>query len=145
MEPIMNNLNWKNENLCDKVKKLKSDVDTIQISIDNDPHNESLREKGVDILGEYSIALEDEEKLMFQRAKVPIQFVNHFKSFLGPQQDMECLEIDSRIFKSKIDLHSACDMIREVTREDIKDAMFSIDDNKAPGLDGYTAKFFKKA
>ncbi|GJZ48772.1 RNA-directed DNA polymerase, eukaryota, reverse transcriptase zinc-binding domain protein [Tanacetum coccineum] len=145
MKPIMNKLNWKNRNLCDTVKKLKSDLDTIQISIDNDPHNESLRRKGVDILGEYSVALEDEEKLMFQRAKVPIQFVNHFKSFLGPQQDMECLEMDSRIFKNKIDLQSACDMIRKVTREEIKDAMFSIDDNKALGPDGYTAKFFKKA
>nr|GEY82131.1 hypothetical protein [Tanacetum cinerariifolium] len=155
MKAIMNNLNWKNGNLCDKVKKLKSDMDTIQISIDNDPHNESLRRKGVDILGEYSVALEDEEKLMFQRAKVqwlndgdrnsaffhkatkgrinksrveeiwgtdnvryvddqvPIQFVNHFKSFLGPQQDMECLEMDSRIFKNKIELKSACDMIKE--------------------------------
>nr|GEX03552.1 hypothetical protein [Tanacetum cinerariifolium] len=151
MKPIMNNLNWKNGNLCDKVKKLKSDLDPIQISIDNDPHNESLRRKGVDILGEYSVALENEEKLMFQRAKVQwfsngsYSFVNHFKSFIGPQQDMKCLEMDSRIFKNKIELKSACDMIREVTREEIKYAMYSIDDNKAPGPDGYTVKFFKKA
>nr|GEX15550.1 RNA-directed DNA polymerase, eukaryota, reverse transcriptase zinc-binding domain protein [Tanacetum cinerariifolium] len=35
--------------------------------------------------------------------------------------------------------------VREVTREEIKDAMYSIDDNKAPGPNGYNAKFFKKA
>nr|GEU79134.1 RNA-directed DNA polymerase, eukaryota, reverse transcriptase zinc-binding domain protein [Tanacetum cinerariifolium] len=32
-----------------------------------------------------------------------------------------------------------------ITDEEVKHAMFQIDDNKAPGLDGYSASFFKKA
>ncbi|GKG52894.1 hypothetical protein Tco_0550006, partial [Tanacetum coccineum] len=55
--------------MCEKVKKLKKDLDDIQSCIDKDPHNENLRKKGVDILSRYSVALEDEEKLMCQRAK----------------------------------------------------------------------------
>ncbi|GJV55861.1 RNA-directed DNA polymerase, eukaryota, reverse transcriptase zinc-binding domain protein [Tanacetum coccineum] len=156
MKPVMNNLNWKNGNLNEKVKKLKKTLDDIQTSIEKDPYNDSLRKIGVDTLGEYSVALEDEEKLMFQRAKgtdniryvddeVPIQLLKHFESFLSPQPNMECLDLDSKIFKNKIDLDVAGEMIRKVSKDEIKEAMFSIDDNKAPGPDGFTAKFFKKA
>nr|GEW29609.1 hypothetical protein [Tanacetum cinerariifolium] len=101
MKPIMNNLNWKNVNLYDK---------------------------GMAILGDYFVTLEDEEKLMFQRAK-----------------DKECMDLDAKIFKNKINQQDACNMIREVYKEEIKEAMFSIDDNKARGPDGYTGKFYKKA
>ncbi|XP_019237159.1 PREDICTED: uncharacterized protein LOC109217376 [Nicotiana attenuata] len=36
-------------------------------------------------------------------------------------------------------------MIRQVTEEEVKQALQSIDDNKAPGCDGYNAFFYKKA
>lgn len=36
-------------------------------------------------------------------------------------------------------------MIQEVTDQEIKAAMFDIEDEKAPGPDGFTAKFYKKA
>jgi hypothetical protein len=32
-----------------------------------------------------------------------------------------------------------------VSADHIKQVLFSIDDDKAPGLDGYTSTFFKKA
>ncbi|GJT04720.1 RNA-directed DNA polymerase, eukaryota, reverse transcriptase zinc-binding domain protein [Tanacetum coccineum] len=187
MKPVMNRLNWKNGNLTEKVKSLKKSLDEIQMKLDKDPHNMLLRNQSVEILNDYSIALEDEEKLMFQKAKVewlndgdkntaffhkaikgrmnrnrvneiwgtddirytgdqvPIQFVNHFKSFLGPQNAKECLDLDSSIFYNHVSQQYAEDMITEVSNEEIKDAMFSIDDNKAPGPDGFTAKFYKKA
>ncbi|GKE44927.1 hypothetical protein Tco_1472211 [Tanacetum coccineum] len=143
--------------------------------------------KRIAILKEYSIALEDEEKLMFQRAKVhwlndgdrnsaffykiiksrinrnrvdeiwgadniryyddqvPIQFVSHFKSFLGAQNGKECLNLDPSIFLNKINPQDATDLIREVSNDEIKAAMYIINDNKAPGPDGYTTKLYKKA
>lgn len=36
-------------------------------------------------------------------------------------------------------------MCRPVTGEEVKKALFAIDDNKAPGVDGFNAYFFKKA
>ncbi|GKC59662.1 RNA-directed DNA polymerase, eukaryota, reverse transcriptase zinc-binding domain protein, partial [Tanacetum coccineum] len=36
-------------------------------------------------------------------------------------------------------------MIRDVTDDETKKALFDIDDNKAPGPDGFTSKFFKKS
>lgn len=37
------------------------------------------------------------------------------------------------------------DLGKPVTENEVKDAMFSLEDNKAPGLHGFGALFFKKA
>ncbi|GJT80580.1 RNA-directed DNA polymerase, eukaryota, reverse transcriptase zinc-binding domain protein [Tanacetum coccineum] len=182
IKPVMSRLYWKNGNLTKKVQSLKKSLDEIHMKLDKDPHNMLLRNQSVEILNDYSITLEDEEKLMFQKAKVewlndgdkntaffhkaikgrmnrnrvneiwgtdgdqvPIQFVNHFKSFLGSQNAKECLDLDSSIFYNRVSQQYAEDMIIEVSNEEIKDAMFTINDNKAPGPDGFTAKFYKKA
>nr|GEU33226.1 hypothetical protein [Tanacetum cinerariifolium] len=186
MKPTMNKLNWQNGNLMDKVKRLKRSLMKFNCRLIR-THMTSSLEKGVVALKEYSIALEDEEKLAYQRAKVswlnegdrnsaffhkviksrihrskvdeiwgtdnvrysrdqvPIQFVKHFQDFLGHQKNKECLALEPSLFLNKINQKDAVTMIEEVSNEEIKAAMFSIDDNKAPGPDGYTAKFFKKA
>nr|GFB70466.1 RNA-directed DNA polymerase, eukaryota, reverse transcriptase zinc-binding domain protein [Tanacetum cinerariifolium] len=86
--------------------------------------NRSFR--GIAILKEHPIALEDEEKLMFQRAKVEwlIDGDRNLLTFIS--QD-------------------ANDMIGDVSNDEIKAAMYSIDDINAPGPNGYTLKFFKRA
>lgn len=33
-------------------------------------------------------------------------------------------------------------MVRDVTAREVKDAIFSVGDDKAPGTDGYSAAFF---
>nr|GEX06388.1 RNA-directed DNA polymerase, eukaryota, reverse transcriptase zinc-binding domain protein [Tanacetum cinerariifolium] len=144
-----------------KVKALKKKIDEVQLMIDGDPNNSALREMGVDALKEYSVALDDEEKLLINRSivgeiwsednvrysgdQIPSQFVNHFKNFLGVQSSKECLELDHDLFSNKISEQEAISMIEEVTNEEVKAAMFNIDDNKALGPDGFTAKFYKKA
>ena len=45
-------------------------------------------------------------------------------------------------FPKKLDSRVAVDMIRVVTDEEIKLVMFDIDDNRAPGPDGYSSKIF---
>ena len=37
------------------------------------------------------------------------------------------------------------DLIRPINPKEVKGTMFAIDGEKAPGLDGYTAQFFKSA
>ncbi|GKA76581.1 RNA-directed DNA polymerase, eukaryota, reverse transcriptase zinc-binding domain protein [Tanacetum coccineum] len=66
-----------------------------------------------------SICAEDGTR--FENYEVANQNVKHFEGFLGisPSND--------------------------VTEEEIKKALFDIDDNKAPGPDGFTSKFFKKS
>ncbi|GJX67975.1 RNA-directed DNA polymerase, eukaryota, reverse transcriptase zinc-binding domain protein [Tanacetum coccineum] len=129
----------------ENVKKIKKRLDDIQSRIDVDPNNTCLREQGVDLVKEYLVALEYEEKLLlYTRGQVPIQFVKHFQMFLGEQNNRECLDMGGILFPNKIDNQEAGRMINEVSSEEIKAAMFDIDDNKASGPDGFTAKFFKK-
>jgi len=44
-----------------------------------------------------------------------------------------------------ISSHQAASLLKEVTSEEIKEALFSIGNDKAPGPDGYSALFFKRA
>ncbi|GJS12272.1 RNA-directed DNA polymerase, eukaryota, reverse transcriptase zinc-binding domain protein [Tanacetum coccineum] len=86
----------------------------------------------------------NEEGDMFEGEKVPEQFVAHFQKFLGcsaPVQPLDTSNLQVRYIVSNDD---ACDMMRLVSNEEIKEALFDIEDNKAPGPDGYTSKFFKK-
>nr|GEX45711.1 hypothetical protein [Tanacetum cinerariifolium] len=64
MKPVMNKLNWKNGDLFEEVRNLKRSLDDLQRDIDNDPHNAQLRSSGVQLLQEYSVAIDDEEKLL---------------------------------------------------------------------------------
>ncbi|GKA20543.1 RNA-directed DNA polymerase, eukaryota, reverse transcriptase zinc-binding domain protein [Tanacetum coccineum] len=49
------------------------------------------------------------------------------------------------LFSNVLSNDEAEEMIKEVSDKEIKDALFDIGDNKAPGLDGFSSVFFKKA
>ncbi|GJV86881.1 hypothetical protein Tco_1530819 [Tanacetum coccineum] len=113
---------------------LKKNLNEAQIEIDKNPNNIQLREHEVPLLKEYTLALEDEENLLFQKAE-----------FLGGQKDKECLDLDVNMFINKINSQDAIKMIEEVTNDEVKNAKFDTDDNKNPGPDGFTTKFYKKS
>ncbi|GKA71325.1 retrovirus-related pol polyprotein from transposon TNT 1-94 [Tanacetum coccineum] len=114
----------------------------------------NIFEKEAEIMKEYNIARKDEEKLLLQKAKidwvrhegaqVAEQFVKHFQNFLGIASSVQNFDMESLNSKTVCD-KDAERMIMNVSEEEIKDALFDICDNKAPGLDGYSAKFFKSA
>ncbi|GJZ51477.1 RNA-directed DNA polymerase, eukaryota, reverse transcriptase zinc-binding domain protein [Tanacetum coccineum] len=186
LKPKLNALNWKHGNIFDKVVKLRDLVKEKQRIIDKDPHNGLLKNDMVNTLNEYQEAMLDEEKLLFQKAKierlkegdnntvffhkvikgrlnksrietvcnnkgeriegekVETEFVTHFKDFLGKVCTVSPIEDSDNLFSKKLTDEEANWMIREDTDKEIKDAMFNIGDNKAPGPDGFTSTFFKK-
>nr|GEV36591.1 hypothetical protein [Tanacetum cinerariifolium] len=74
---------------------------------------------------------------------VPNVFVSHYMDFLGSR--MMCDELDSDyLFQNKVSDMANENMIKPVTNEEIKRAMFGIGDDKASGPDGFTSTFFKK-
>ncbi|KAJ9542753.1 hypothetical protein OSB04_029259 [Centaurea solstitialis] len=72
-------------------------------------------------------------------------FVDHFQSILG-MRDMDVRSnIPIDFFPNRISIHDANFMIRPITKEEVKHAMFDIGDDRSPGSDGFTASFFKAA
>ena len=72
------------------------------------------------------------------------EVLNHFQSVLGSNMRdsaTDAYHMDGLVWSSKhLDiLHS------RITHEEIKSAMFSIDDTKAPGPDRFSSLFFKRA
>ncbi|GJT39303.1 hypothetical protein Tco_0939168 [Tanacetum coccineum] len=84
------------------------------------------------------------EGMMFANDKVPDAFVSHYENFLGQPgvtQGFNTLNL----FKTCLDEQAALDMVRVVSNQEVKEAIFSMGDDKSPGPDGYTAAFFKEA
>ncbi|GJX59208.1 putative RNA-directed DNA polymerase, eukaryota, reverse transcriptase zinc-binding domain protein [Tanacetum coccineum] len=73
----------------------------------------------------------------------PYHLSDHSPAFLGTS--MECEDFDSQgLFINSISNYTALNMVRNITNEEIKTAMFGIGDDRVPGPDGYTSAFFKK-
>ncbi|GKA91486.1 putative RNA-directed DNA polymerase [Tanacetum coccineum] len=84
------------------------------------------------------------EGLIFANDKVPDAFISHYETFIGQAGDTNGFD-DSNLFTTRLDDQVALNMIHGVTDREIKDAMFSMGDDKSPGPDGYSAAFFKEA
>nr|GEU28835.1 hypothetical protein [Tanacetum cinerariifolium] len=84
------------------------------------------------------------EGVVVDSVQVPITFVNHYSSFLG-QKGPTANGDFSNLFDARLSDEDAADMVRDVTNMEIKEALFYLGDNKAPGLDRYSAAFFKGA
>ncbi|GJV08797.1 RNA-directed DNA polymerase, eukaryota, reverse transcriptase zinc-binding domain protein [Tanacetum coccineum] len=109
----------RNGNVYEKVKKHRDELKKVQTELDKDPQNVELKEVQMVINSAYKVAVIDEEKVLKQKTKI------------------ESLKEDVKgLFSRKIDADSALYMVRHVTNEEIKLALFDIDDNKAPDLDG---------
>ncbi|GJS13862.1 RNA-directed DNA polymerase, eukaryota, reverse transcriptase zinc-binding domain protein [Tanacetum coccineum] len=87
--------------------------------------------------------IKDENGMVHEGSNVVEQFVLHFKKFLGESKSV--MPIDENIFINKISEEDAAKMISEVSFDEIKDAIFDIDSNKAYGPDDFSSEFFKKA
>ncbi|KAJ0833348.1 putative RNA-directed DNA polymerase [Helianthus annuus] len=81
---------------------------------------------------------------IYEGDNVAAAFVSHYEQFLGCAGQIS-LQPSPDIFTNKLDSDSANHMTRPVTLEEVKSAMFSIGNDKAPGPDGYTAAFFKSS
>ncbi|GJZ55587.1 RNA-directed DNA polymerase, eukaryota, reverse transcriptase zinc-binding domain protein [Tanacetum coccineum] len=86
-------------------------------------------------------AMCDENGKRFEGKDVAEQFVKHFHKFLGESKDVKKISNMKSLLQNKLTNEEASNMVREISDEEVKKAMFQIDDNKAPG----PALFFKKA
>ncbi|GJR47914.1 RNA-directed DNA polymerase, eukaryota, reverse transcriptase zinc-binding domain protein [Tanacetum coccineum] len=164
MKRHLRDLNKKNGNVHDKVIILTEELKKIQIDLDKDPNEEKvLKQKSkVDWLkeGDHNttffhnmlkgrknksiiVCVKDDLGNEFHDDDVAWKFVSHFQTFLGSCDEIFPIEMLEDLFVKKVDAESALHMVKEVSRDEIKIALFDIKDDKAPGPDGFTSKFFK--
>ncbi|GJV62602.1 uncharacterized protein Tco_1473430 [Tanacetum coccineum] len=86
----------------------------------------------------------DASNIFYEGNDVADAFVKHYESFLGSAGNVSLLD-DHDLYERVLDTSKADNMVRGVMDSEIKNAMFSMRDDKASGLDGFTAVFFKKA
>ncbi|GJY04819.1 RNA-directed DNA polymerase, eukaryota, reverse transcriptase zinc-binding domain protein [Tanacetum coccineum] len=136
-------------------KMLEEDLKKAQVKVEANPNNDDVKKDMSTFLQEYNEAINDEEKLLAQNAKVKWlsegdkntkYFHNVVKSRRNLNRIMDSEEIDSEgLFNKKLTRSEAEDMVRDVSDTKIKEAIFGIGNDKAPGPDGFTATFFKKS
>nr|GEX36605.1 RNA-directed DNA polymerase, eukaryota, reverse transcriptase zinc-binding domain protein [Tanacetum cinerariifolium] len=126
---------------------------------EKNPHDCSIKEKVLQALCDYNEAVTDEEKLLAQKDR--IKWLNegdkkssYFHKVIKGKRSKNRVDVicddrsvldDEGLFSTMLNQDEAEDMIRVVSNKEIKDAMFDIGDNRAPGPDGYSSLFFKRA
>ncbi|GJQ99422.1 RNA-directed DNA polymerase, eukaryota, reverse transcriptase zinc-binding domain protein [Tanacetum coccineum] len=134
-------------------KDLKEELKSIQSVIDVDPQNKCLREKGSAILESYLEAVKYEEKL-FQKCKIKwLSYGDKNNSFFykmlkgrsqrnriqvihgsnGQSFPVSPISKYEDAFTTKLSSNEASKMVKPITDNEIKKAMLSNYDNKAPG------------
>ncbi|GKC06675.1 hypothetical protein Tco_0998285 [Tanacetum coccineum] len=142
--------------LYKRVEALRDKLKAAQLDVSLLPHDAEKKKLAALTLDEYQEAMDDEEKLLFQCAKVDWlnegdrttayfhkvvkeEFVKHFDNFLGQSTHVDLLDTLGDIFTTTLTNNEAISMVKEVTDQEKKIDMFGIGDCKAPGPDGYTA------
>nr|GEV29279.1 hypothetical protein [Tanacetum cinerariifolium] len=72
----------------------------------------------------------DENAIRYKNEKMAEQFKKHFKKFFGTKDEFYAFLSECIMFNNKLNFDEAMRMVRPVTDEEIRDAMFDIDDSK---------------
>ncbi|MFS7905001.1 putative RNA-directed DNA polymerase [Helianthus anomalus] len=89
-------------------------------------------------------SIKDANGNMVEEGMVAQVMVDHYSKFFGSTTNVN-VQPTPDLFQTKLTEGKAAFMVREVTDDEIRKAIFSIAGNKAPGPDGYTSVFFKRA
>lgn len=87
----------------------------------------------------------DSSGVLFEGDDVAKAFISHFQAILGTSDPLVDPSLDGFVFDRRLSLAESLEVIRPITDKEIKDAIFDIGNDKAPGSDGYSSKFFKSA
>ncbi|GJT32442.1 hypothetical protein Tco_0922861 [Tanacetum coccineum] len=142
-------------NLHTNVVRLRDELDNVQTRLDVDPFNSCLHEEEARVVVEFNEALIMQKRsridnvtsvngTIFENEKVVDAFVAHYSQFFEQAGITESFNT-SQLFTTRVDDSDASYMVHNVMQQEVKDALFSMGNDKAPGPDGYTTAFFKEA
>nr|GEV87928.1 hypothetical protein [Tanacetum cinerariifolium] len=130
-------------------------LDEAQKALDYDPNNLDIQEEEVAYLKAYHDALIMEERFLMQKAKVEWLKLGdantaYFHKVVKSQAARNRIDSITNsngvcVVCDQLSRDAAIHMVCDVTDNKIQEAIFSMKDNKAMGLDGYSAAFFNEA
>ncbi|GJW77890.1 hypothetical protein Tco_0139572 [Tanacetum coccineum] len=148
-------------NLHDNVKKLWHELDEVQKSLDSDRQMEifSRKWRKLAYLKEFNDALLKKRDSISKSGRIEWLKLGdantaYFHKLVKSQSMRNRIDRITRLDGTIADGdqvplplsdEEAAFIIQEVLDQEIKEAVFSLGDNKAPGPDGYSAAFFKEA
>ncbi|KAJ0042052.1 hypothetical protein Pint_18372 [Pistacia integerrima] len=137
LKPQFRAINRAQGKLSQNLAVLRSEVESIQQALDQDPFNNVLREQEVIFSRAFRNALLDEERFLKQKAKV------HWLSLeIGIQRDfVEGPEMVEE-FLFSLEIFSTL-VIKLISRDELRMAILSIGDDKASRPDGFSSKKIK--
>ncbi|GJY88850.1 RNA-directed DNA polymerase, eukaryota, reverse transcriptase zinc-binding domain protein [Tanacetum coccineum] len=105
----------------------------------------SLNNKNGNVYEKVKILREELKKVQLELDKDPhnANLKEDEMNFLGTCDEVFPIKDLDSLFDKKLSGESALFMIRDIIDDEIKDTLRDINDNKAPGSDGFTSKFFK--
>ncbi|GJX54328.1 hypothetical protein Tco_0282697, partial [Tanacetum coccineum] len=140
-------------NLYENVKRLRVEVDKVQADLDADPFNPNLREEEAAYVQAFNDALIMEERFLKQKEKIKwlrvddsnlVYFYKMVKSHVSRSR-IDGMSNSDGVSFGRPEPTVALDMVRNVTRKEVKDAIISMGNDKSPRADGFIAAFFKVA
>ncbi|GKB50778.1 putative RNA-directed DNA polymerase, eukaryota, reverse transcriptase zinc-binding domain protein [Tanacetum coccineum] len=146
--PIVKKLKFAQGDLAKKVLDYRHELERVQAMMVDGSFNPVLREKETECLRAYKDAMRDAVSMLKQRAKhVRSQFVKHFhfQSVLGEAKLIDPISDPCSLFVKRLSLEDVEFMVRPVSKDEIKSVFFAMNDEKAPGPDGFLSNFFKDA
>ncbi|KAL2250099.1 UNVERIFIED_CONTAM: hypothetical protein Sindi_2483600 [Sesamum indicum] len=141
-----------------RTKEAELALQDAQNQLESNPGDVALRDSLGDLRKKVVFLTEAEQHFFYQKAKIHYlkdgdrntkffhdMFVDYYTSLLGIEA--HTLLVDDGVFEwgPIISTEHTAELCRAVTPPKVKDAIFHISDNKAPGPDGYFSCFFKKA
>lgn len=92
------------------------------------------------------VALQDSNgNLCADQEQIADVFLGFYKDLLGAKQERTPIVLEELQAGTCVDTSDGEGLTRSVTDEEIKEALFDIDIDKAPGPDGYGSMFFKSS
>ena len=83
------------------------------------------------------------DNVLYEGNLVPNIFVQHYMNFIGEESEVNPLILEG-LFVKRLGQEKADNMVRSVSDEEIRNAMFSIDNDKAPGQMGIHHYFLRR-
>ncbi|KAL2251925.1 UNVERIFIED_CONTAM: hypothetical protein Sindi_2314800 [Sesamum indicum] len=155
LKPVFREQRRKKGDLTLNVQLAKGFLDEAQQLVSNDRQNEALLQLEHCCRLVYAKAVKLEQIMLQQRAKIQWmkegeiinEFVHYYQNLLGGNRRQILIDIGflKPWARHILSNEEASHLISIFTPDDVKQAVFDIAEDKAPGPDGYSSGFFKAA